>query len=163
MIYLQKANDDLVSHCTCEIALVASPGQADCPWCGCGWLWSCMKCRKAFSFAVGVEVPQSPVDLAVRDLAAFLGDASKIEDEDLDDWTTGMPAWMEDVQIGERYVYFDGAIIHVDSGELKFDGVHSAHNLEFVPQVRALADPTVMDEILRNYDYWEGNRRSAEE
>src|SRR5262249_32220662 len=60
-MYLRKANDDLVSHCGCDKAdaLVSSPCQMDCPWCGCGWLFGCSRCRKAFTFAEAVEVDES--------------------------------------------------------------------------------------------------------
>src|SRR5262249_18861030 len=52
-VYLRKANNDLVSHCACAQAdaLVTAPSQMDCPWCGCGWLFICSRCRKAFTFA----------------------------------------------------------------------------------------------------------------
>jgi hypothetical protein len=48
-LYLRKANDDFVSHCKCPKAdsLISSPGQMDCPWCGCGWLFICSRCNKA--------------------------------------------------------------------------------------------------------------------
>lgn len=44
-IYLIKDNDDLCSHCACETAYITFPPQMDCPWCGCGWLFSCTACR----------------------------------------------------------------------------------------------------------------------
>src|SRR6266566_1407987 len=55
MIYLRKANDNLVSHCKCDEAYISAPSQMDCPWCGCGWLFTCSHCRKAFTFAEAVE------------------------------------------------------------------------------------------------------------
>jgi hypothetical protein len=65
-VYLCKDNDDLISHCTCREALVAPPGQADCPWCGCGWLFSCLSCRKAFTFARAVP-GQKDLEMIVRE------------------------------------------------------------------------------------------------
>ena len=67
-LYLRKANNDLVSHCRCakEDALISSPCQMDCPWCGCGWLFTCSRCRKAFTFAEGVEVHESWEETANR-------------------------------------------------------------------------------------------------
>jgi len=49
MVYLVKASNDLISHCKCEYAPIGAPGQMDCPWCGCGWLFLCPKCRRAFT------------------------------------------------------------------------------------------------------------------
>ena len=57
-VYLVKANNDLISHCACSNAVIGAPAQMDCPWCGCGWLFVCSKCRKAFSFA-RAEEPRS--------------------------------------------------------------------------------------------------------
>jgi hypothetical protein len=72
-LYLQKANDDFVSHCRCHRgdALISSPAQMDCPWCGCGWLFTCGVCRKAFAFAEGVEINESWEETAERDVRAF--------------------------------------------------------------------------------------------
>ena len=39
-IYLEKDNDQLVSFCSCEPAYITYPPQLDCPWCGCGWLFT---------------------------------------------------------------------------------------------------------------------------
>ena len=60
-LYLRKANDDLVSNCRCAKAeaLITAPCQMDCPWCGCGWLFICSHCRKAFTFAEAFEVEES--------------------------------------------------------------------------------------------------------
>ena len=71
IIYLVKANDDLVSHCQCEQGIIAEPGQVGCPWCGCGWLFSCIKCRKAFTFATAVEIDKTWEELAREDLYSY--------------------------------------------------------------------------------------------
>jgi len=59
--YLAKASDRLVSLCRCapDEALISSPAQSDCPWCGCGWLFICSQCLKVFTFARVIEVPGS--------------------------------------------------------------------------------------------------------
>ncbi|HJN76044.1 MAG TPA: hypothetical protein QGF58_19085 [Myxococcota bacterium] len=49
--FLIKDSDDLLSFCKCDTGLVGVPGQLDCPWCGCGWMLSCIDCRKSFVFA----------------------------------------------------------------------------------------------------------------
>src|SRR5205809_7865690 len=67
-VYLAKDNAELVCHCKCPQALMTFPPQMDCPWCGCGWLFTCIECRKAFTFARGVLVDLTWEELARRDL-----------------------------------------------------------------------------------------------
>ena len=62
-----KANDEVLSFCACQQPLVALPGQLDCPWCGCGWLASCIECRKAFTFAKVVDVDLTYEQIVRRD------------------------------------------------------------------------------------------------
>lgn len=59
ILYLVKKNDDVISHCKCEESFVGEEGQLDCPWCGCGWLFSCSKCRKAFTFSEAAEIEKT--------------------------------------------------------------------------------------------------------
>jgi len=67
-LYLAKANNNLISHCACPDALVTFPPQIDCPWCGCGWLFTCIECRKAFVFERAIESDSPWHELARRDL-----------------------------------------------------------------------------------------------
>ena len=51
---LRRADDQGSGLCFCVCPVeetLAYTGQKDCPWCGCGWLWSCYRCGKAFSVA----------------------------------------------------------------------------------------------------------------
>ncbi len=61
--FLFKANDDVLSYCSCVGEPAMSTGQLDCPWCGCGWLISCAKCGKAFTYAVVRETDIPIVEL----------------------------------------------------------------------------------------------------
>ncbi len=67
IIYLKKANDDLVSNCKCNDGRITYPPQQDCPWCGCGWLFTCISSRKAFTFAAGIELETNWEELATAD------------------------------------------------------------------------------------------------
>lgn len=151
-IYLMKDNDNLVSHCRCDRALISYPPQMDCPWCGCGWLFSCMKCRKAFTFARAVIVNDSWDDLARRDI---LGMGIEVTDDEVNSWVESMTAYLSLVTEGKQYVAFDGEVIPTDAGAIEFDGWRSHHRLDFVPQVAALADGSIMDTLLSNVEYWE--------
>ena len=65
--YITKANDNVLSHCTCKGVIASGPAQMDCPWCGCGWLITCMNCRKAFTFARVIELDSTYEDIAAED------------------------------------------------------------------------------------------------
>jgi hypothetical protein len=154
-VYLAKDNGELVCQCSCREALITFPPQMDCPWCGCGWLFTCIECRKAFTFARGVRVAESWEELARRDLTNR--GHKTVSPEDIDRWVTGMQQILADVEVGKRYVCLDGAIIPADAGAIQFEGWHSRHDLDFVPQVAALKDPAVRTEILSSTKYWEAN------
>ena len=156
IIYLAKDNDDLISYCTCEEGLITYPLQVDCPWCGCGWLLACISCRKSFTFARGVEVSESWEELAARDLAngGFMTD-----DDLIKGWVDAMQSMLADVIPGKRYVYFDGFVVPADEMALRLQGLHRSHDLAFVPQVKALSDPSMFNNILANVGYWQTDAR----
>src|SRR6266496_4072320 len=100
MIYLRKANDQLICYCKCDKAeaLISDPGQLDCPWCGCGWLFTCIKCRKAFTFAEAVEVDLSLEELAEMDIVGFGGQSP--EPGEVDEWVRAMQHLLRGVDLG---------------------------------------------------------------
>lgn len=153
-IYLAKDGSDLVCHCNCDQALVTFPPQMDCPWCGCGWLFTCIECRKAFAFARGVQVEESWEDLARRDLTNRW--RNKPARVDIANWVAAMRELLAEVKVGGRYVCLDGTIIPVEITAIRFDGWHSHHDLGYVPQVAALADPSIVQQVLSNTEYWRG-------
>jgi hypothetical protein len=159
-LYLVKDSNELISHCKCAAALIAAPGQVSCPWCGCGWMFSCVECRKAFTFARAVETDVPWEALALRDLTRF----SKKEpsDEEIDGWVEAMRELHADVELGARYVYLDGMYVPTDATSVSFTGWHTTHILDFVPQVAALADPGRIRSILMNPDYWVGGGTDEE-
>jgi hypothetical protein len=161
-IYLRKANDDFVSHCKCakNDALISSPGQADCPWCGCGWLFSCNRCRKAFTFAEGVEVGESWEQTGDRDLRALYQRAAK--PGEVGEWVEFMKIFLKEVKPGGLYVYLDGYVIPTTAEEITIEGWHSYHHLNFVPQVVAMHDPSVRTDLLSSREYWQYNRVESE-
>src|SRR5262245_31898380 len=70
-LWLVKANNNFISWCRCDDAPIAWGQQLDCPWCGCGWLFSCLKCRKSFTFARAVLMKETIQELAARDVAVW--------------------------------------------------------------------------------------------
>lgn len=157
-LYLRKANDDLVSHCKCDKvdALITTPGQMDCPWCGCGWLFICGRCLKAFTFAEGVEIDESWEETGDRTIRAHY--RRDPEPGEVEEWVGFMKILLKEVQVGGKYVYFDGYVISATADGLAIEGWHSHHDLGFVPQVAAIHDPAVRDGLLSSREYWQSNR-----
>lgn len=151
--YLVKDNNDLVSYCECETALITFPPQMDCPWCGCGWLFTCMECRQAFSFARCVEIDTPWEELARTDVAHLL--AEPATDDDLQQWVEAMQELHAELEVGQQYVCMDGLFIPTAAGGVAFEGWHAAHDLDFIPHIEALDDPEVIDGILANEEYWQ--------
>src|SRR5216684_6234859 len=144
-VYLVKDSNELVSHCNCQDAMITFPPQADCPWCGCGWLFTCIGCRKAFTFARGVVVNESWEATARRDLVN--GRGREPEPEEVSRWVEAMQALLAEVEDGDQYVCLDGLIIPTETDRVTFEGWHARHDLDFVPQAAALTDPSIETDI----------------
>ncbi|MBL9173343.1 MAG: hypothetical protein JNL10_07410 [Verrucomicrobiales bacterium] len=154
MIYLRKANSDVVNHCKCADGYVSAPAQMDCPWCGCGWLFTCSDCRKAFTFAEAVEVDFTLEEMARRDFQHWNRPGTAPRAEDIQGWVDFMQTFLRGVEAGQRYVYLDGVVIPTDVDGLTFKGIHSSHDLAVVPQVEALRDQSIIRDLLSNPRYW---------
>jgi hypothetical protein len=161
-VYLRKANDGLVSHCKCEKAdaLISSPGQMDCPWCGCGWLFICGRCRKAFTFAEAVEVAESWEQTGNRTIRKLYKREPKAGE--VDEWVEFMKILLKGIKLGEIYAYLDGYVIPTTADSVTVEGWHARHNLDFVPQVAAMHDPRVRNDILGSREYWQSHRVESE-
>jgi hypothetical protein len=152
IIHLVRANDDLISFCDCEQGIVNAPGQVDCPWCGCGWLFSCIKCRKAFAFAVAVELDTTWEALARQDLWAWL--KQEPEQQDVDEWVVNMKSLTQFLELGKVYIYFDGYILPKDLKKFRMEGLKTKHQFDEVPQLTAMNYPEFKKNVLTNPDYW---------
>lgn len=161
MLYLAKApGPHPVSFCACspDEALIAAPGQMDCPWCGCGWLFSCTLCRKAFTFAVAVETPFSLRELARGDVQRFGAQPSI---PIIDGWVRSMGVLLDGLVCGERYVYLDGVVHRANpSAGVRFTGQYGAHSLTVLPQCAPGATGESLSEVL-DRDYWQAAQRST--
>jgi hypothetical protein len=123
-----------------------------CPWCGCGWLFSCMDCRKAYTFARGVEVDLSLEELAARDLTNCL--RREPSGKQVSDWNEWMRILLKDVQLDHSYVYLDGFYIDAETPSVNIEGWYARHNLPWIPQVRALKNKAILDETISSISYW---------
>ena len=155
ILYLAKKNDDFISHCKCEESLVGDSGQLDCPWCGCGWLFSCTKCRKAFSFAEAIRVDKTWEELAREDLFGFSG--KEPSQAEITEWIECMQHMTSHLKLGQTYVYLDGCFIPANEEDFEFEGLHAKHEFHKPPQVVALEDESIVKDLLENPDYWTQN------
>ncbi len=119
---------------------------------GCGWLFVCIECRKAFTFAKCVIVNESLESIVRRQLCGRW--QREPSPEDVAREMEFMEIWLKHTAVGREYVYFDGCAIDAAYETLKFDGWHARHDLPFVPQVRALTAAGVRTTILGNKAYW---------
>ena len=156
VVFLTKASDDLISYCTCERTYIGEPSQMDCPWCGCGWLFLCPKCRRAFTFAQAEEVGLSWEQLAHNDLDGKWG--RQPTSQEVNGWIKFMKTLMKDLKVGQQYVYIDGWVFPTDSRKLVFEGWHARHELDGAPQFSALKDRTYLEKTLNSKAYWEAQK-----
>jgi hypothetical protein len=162
-LYLAKANDDVISHCQCrpEDALITWPPQMDCPWCGCGWLFTCIHCRKAFTFAKPVSVNLTLAQLGRLDLRNRSGEEPA--DDDVERWVRGMDILLRHIIPRETYVCLDGYFLPANSEAVTFEGWAARHDLPRLPQSEAVTNPRVLELTLANRGYWEQRRIESAE
>jgi len=152
-LYLKKATGPQpISFCDClpDEALIASPGQLNCPWCGCGWLFSCTHCRKAFTVATAIESPFSLRELVTADVERYYK-STQAEDVVLPRLNR-MAFMLKHVVPGRNYVYLDGAV-HEVGVEINFAGEYGSHSFRQAPH----GEPGATYESLRGplgRDYW---------
>lgn len=157
-LYLRKYDDSVVSHCKCapEKALVAWPGQADCPWCGCGYLWSCTHCRSAFTFAVAVEIPGFQMEEFVRgDLVRFGYEPKRLQQVQIQQIAGYLAGLVRDLVPGSVYAYLDGCAVWREQNGVRVNGKYGVHALAEIPHRGDVAS------MVRRLDqgYWQKARR----
>ncbi len=156
---LVKANDDLISFCQCDQEAIATSGQADCPWCGCGWLFTCVKCRKAFTFARISETTRSYEEIAQEDIFNQCAEKLALDDEDILEQAEWMRKELKDLSIGTQCVILDGRIIPTETKNIEFDGWFAHHKFESVPHITA-SDKAGLSKILSDIEYWSSRELS---
>ncbi len=74
-----------------------------------------------------------------------------------------MNVLLRDIEVGRIYVAFDGWFLPADGDGIALEGWHAVHDLPFIPQVAALTDPSVIEEVLSNREYWNERRIERDE
>ena len=150
--FIFKANDDVLSHCRCADEPAMSSGQMDCPWCGCGWLISCSKCAKAFTYAVVKETDVPLEELGRRD--AERRGLTSVTDQECEAWAARMAEAFEPFEVGDIVVYLDGEYWPLGTRNVRFEGYYATHDLVELPHAKALRDPNALRAILGAKSYW---------
>jgi hypothetical protein len=156
IVYLKKASNDLVGNCKCNDGRITYPPQQDCPWCGCGWLFTCISCRQAFTFAVGVELETTWEELAIADWKGW--GLQRVSKKNITNWVADMKQLLADVKPGRVYVCLDGRLFEKDAHNVEFDGIYASHKFDRLPHVEALQDRSVEDKVLASIDYWRSHK-----
>src|SRR5687768_15525058 len=97
IIYLKKATAELVSNCKCDDGRITYPPQQGCPWCGCGWLFTCISCRKAFTFATPVELETTWEELAIADWKGW--GLQRVSKKNITSWVADMKRLLAGVKL----------------------------------------------------------------
>ena len=157
IVYLKRATSGLVSNCKCNDGRITYPPQQDCPWCGCGWLFTCISCRKAFTFAEAVELETRWEELAIADWKGW--GLQRVSKKNIAGWVTDMKRLVAHVKPGRVYAYLDGRLFEREARNVKFDGIYASHKFDRLPHVQALRNRAVEEEVLASVDYWRSHRR----
>lgn len=150
--WLCKANDEGLSHCGCTAPLAALPGQADCPWCGCGYMISCAICQRAFTFARVVDIEQSYEDLLRTDLLDR--DLAEVDETEVRAVAAWLAETLADFDAGDIVVYLDGCYIRTDQRPVAFEGLYAVHDHSEAPQAAAVRDSRPLTEDLGRPQWW---------
>ena len=149
--WLAKANDDILSFCTCTSPLASGPGQLDCPWCGCGWLISCIDCRKPFVFAQVAEIDRTYQDIVRMD---FKSRGYEPDPETIENCALWMAEAVAELQLGEIVVYLDGCYFPVHQQAIEFEGDYAFHQFDRLPHAMALETTDALRNMLGEKSYW---------
>mgnify|MGYP003649147198 FL=1 len=147
-----KANDDVLSYCSCTGQPAMSSGQLDCPWCGCGWMIACSKCTKSYTFAEVRETDVPMEELGRREVKAM--GLTTVTDQEITEWAEAMEETLSHFDIGDIVVYLDGSYWTVDSEDIAFDGYFASHKLDRLPHAEALFEPESLQALLGDKKYW---------
>lgn len=156
MIHITRASSQGVCHCSCPDSLMSVPDQLDCPWCGCGWLFTCHRCGKGFTFGKAVRSDMKLRDFVLKDFRQRDVPQELLQDKDfIDGCVESIAEMFEQVEVGKEYVYFDGILIPTDfDGPIEFEGLFAAHELQTLPHLELRDDPDAAKHILGDPRYW---------
>ena len=151
---LEKANDDLISFCKCEEGAYASECQADCPWCGCGWLFTCVRCGMSFAFAKVIETEVSPQQVVQLEYSRRFEREFALDDDDVVEKAVWLNHEIMNLPRGTLCVFVDGKILPLNRINMEFDGRFAHHKFGILPQLAAHGSRSAIMKHLGNIHYW---------
>jgi hypothetical protein len=107
----------------------------------------------AFTFVEAFEINGSWKETAYRAIRAY--NEREPGPGEIEEWVSFIQLLLKDIQPGDPCVYFDGWVFPVPAKGIWVKGIHSMHNLTFIPQVAALNYPTVTGSVLSSSKYWQ--------
>jgi hypothetical protein len=153
MKYLVRSSRDTICWCDCSSAMVTPPGmgQMACPWCGCGFLFSCLRCRLAFTFAKCVDMPLTSKQIVREDYRTYFS-GKEPDANDVKLLSEHLEAATDTLVLGCEYVVLDGRLLRVDRHG-HFIGSYGRHTLDRLPHADHRQD---RDALVRSLDrnYW---------
>lgn len=150
--------------CKCREGIVDAPWHSKdvFPSDGNGWLWICANCSRAFMFARATYIRDTLDDLAKRQtprIQRHIFSDGSVHTLTLlatpEDWLAIARPLAQQLEEGERYVFFDGHILPAKSGPVKFTGIIRSHDL---PELPHLSDE-LLQKTIGDPDYWRESGR----
>jgi len=160
-LWLVKDDPEGSWWCNCPQGIVDAPMHDKQTWPtgGEGWLFTCIRCEKAFMFAKAVRIRPTLEELAERctprteDVGS--PDSLELRTDVLmagpQDWLAVVRPHANGLVEGQRYVFFDGRVLPAVHGPVKFRGLWRNHDLPDLPHIAE--DPGVHD-VLNDPRYW---------
>ncbi len=156
MLHLTRAPGDTTASCRCPDSLMAVPDQSETPWDGSGYLCTCHKCGKTFTFGKVIKVNMKLRDFVLKDLRQRDLPKELLNDRDfIDGCCESIEEMLADLEEGKEFVYFDGVLIPTDyEGRIEFDGLFAAHDLATLPHLELKKDKNSARHLLGDPRYW---------
>ncbi len=129
-----------------------SSGQMDCPWCGCGWLITCSKCSKAFTYAEIKETDVPLIELGRREVERR--GLTSVTKKEIEDWALAMQEDLAKFSVGQIVIYLDGEYLPIDEENIQLEGWYARHDLVRLPHYEALKNPQLLNDKLGDSSYW---------
>jgi hypothetical protein len=161
MKWLVKSSEDTICFCECDgdNAIAAPPGwsQMDCPWCGCGWLFTCATCGLAFTYAVCKDAPDlTPARLANDYYKRVFGEPCP--PERLRVYAGEVVSKLTPLVVGAEYIVLDGQALNTSITAAVFTGEYANHSLAALPHVKYRGDREGLVQAMCR-DYWLARKR----
>jgi len=163
-VWLVRDGTGGVCWCNCMDPIASLPNPAGCPWCGCGWLIGCARCRKCFTFARAVERKESAEEIVRLDLMGLNEGGPSEGKEPSKLLMSNTVAYFRSIssrlKVGLVYVHLDTKIIPVDVkyDSVSINGERRRHTFSELPHKIIARNKGSDFGALGDNDYWLGRK-----